>query len=153
MRASQRSYAVLGLFLIVVLGVGFTIGLTIRPGAWYEALVKPFFTPPNWLFGPAWSLIYVLIAIAGWRVFISEAIHSRAFRLWVMQMLLNWAWTPVFFGLHQIGAGLVVIVALLMTITAFIILARDRVARLCFVPYALWLFYATCLNAGILLLN
>lgn len=153
MRASQRSYAVLGLFLIIVLSVGFTIGLTIRPGAWYAVLIRPSFTPPNWLFGPAWSLIYVLIAIAGWRIFLSKGIHSRAFGLWVMQMLLNWAWTPVFFGLHQIGGGLVVIVALLMTVIAFIIFARDRVARWCFVPYALWLSYATCLNAGILVLN
>lgn len=153
MTAPQRSYAVLGLFFIVVLGVGFTIGLTIRPGAWYEALVKPFFTPPNWLFGPAWSLIYLLIATAGWRVIISEGFPSRAFRFWLLQMLLNWMWTPVFFGLHHIVIGLVVIVALLVTVIAFIVSARDRVARWCFVPYALWLCYATCLNAGILLLN
>lgn len=153
MTASQRSYVVLGLFLILVLAVGFSIGLTIRPGAWYEALVKPSFTPPNWLFGPAWSLIYVLIAIAGWRVIISEGFSSRAFRLWVVQMILNWAWTPVFFGLHYIAIGLTVIVALLLTAIAFIIFARDRVARWCFAPYAMWLFYATCLNAGILILN
>ena len=143
----------MGLFLIVVLGVGFSIGLTIRPGAWYEALVKPSFTPPNWLFGPAWSLIYVLIAIAGWRVVMSEGIHSRAFHIWIAQMILNWAWTPVFFGLHQIGAGLTVIVALLLTVIAFIIFARDPVARWSFVPCALWICYATCLNAGILVLN
>jgi translocator protein len=151
--ASPRSYTVLGLFLIVVLGVGFSIGLTIRPGAWYEMLVKPSFTPPSWLFGPVWSLVYILIAIAGWRVVISEGTRSRALLLWVVQMLLNWAWTPVFFGLHDIALGLVVIVALLGTVVVFVVLARDRVARWCFVPYALWLFYATCLNSGILVLN
>jgi tryptophan-rich sensory protein len=151
--ASSRYYAVLGLFLVVVLGVGFSIGLTIRPGAWYEALMKPSFTPPNWLFGPAWSLIYVLIAVAGWRVATSEGLQSRAFGLWVVQMILNWAWTPVFFGAHQIGIGLVVIVALLIMAIAFIILARDRVARWCFVPYAFWICYAAYLNAGILVLN
>jgi len=135
------------------MGVGFSIGLTIRPGAWYEALVKPSFTPPNWLFGPAWSLIYVLIAIAGWRVILSEGSHSRAFQIWTAQMTLNWTWTPVFFGAHQIGIGLVVIVALLVAVIAFIILARDRVARWCLVPYAFWICYATCLNAGIFVLN
>jgi translocator protein len=151
--AASRSYAVLILFLIIVLGVGFSIGLTIRPGGWYDALAKPFFTPPNWLFGPAWSLIYILIAIAGWRVVTSEGIHSRTFRLGLVQMLLNWAWTPVFFGLHQIAIGLLVIVALLVAVIAFIIRARDWVARWCFVPYGLWICYAACLNAGILVLN
>lgn len=153
MTASQKSYAILGLFLIVVLGAGFSIGLTIQPGAWYETLVKPSFTPPNWLFGPAWSLIYVLIAIAGWRVVTLEGIQSRSFRIWIAQMLLNWAWTPVFFGLHQAGIGLVVIIALLAVVIAFIILVQDRVASWCFVPYVLWLLYATCLNAVILVLN
>ena len=106
------------IFLVVVLGVGFTIGLTIRPGDWYEALSKPFFTPPNWLFGPAWTLVYTLVALAGWRVLVKEGPNSPAFRLWLVQMVLNWAWTPVFFGLHQIGIGLVVIVCLLATVLA-----------------------------------
>ncbi|MGV3550974.1 TspO/MBR family protein [Rhizobium sp.] len=153
MTASQRSYPLLGIFLIVVLGVGFTIGLTIRPGEWYQALSKPFFTPPNWLFGPAWTLVYTLIAIAGWRVAGSEGLRSAAFRLWILQMVLNWAWTPVFFGLHLTGAGLVVIACLLVTVMVFMSKVRDRPARWCFVPYALWLCYATALNAAIFALN
>lgn len=153
MTASPKAYSLLALFLTVVLGVGFTIGLTIRPGFWYETLARPWFTPPNWLFGPAWTLVYVLIAIAGWRVAVTQGFGSTAFRLWTLQMLLNWLWTPVFFGLHWIGMGLVVIVGLLVTVVLFIVLARDRLARWCFAPYALWLCYATSLNAAIFSLN
>lgn len=153
MTAPSKRYGWLATILIVVLLVGFTIGLTIRPGAWYEALAKPIFTPPNWLFGPAWTVIYVLIAIAGWRVAVVEGPKSAAFRLWVGQMLLNWTWTPVFFGLHQIGLGLIVIVLLLAIVLAFIFKTRDGAARWCFVPYALWLCYATALNAAIFVLN
>lgn len=149
----SRSYIILAVFLAVVLGVGFSIGLTIRPGEWYQALSKPWFTPPNWLFAPAWTVVYILIAIAGWRIIITEGVTSVPFRLWFTQMLLNWAWTPVFFGLHQIGLGLAVIVCLLVTVLAFIIKTQDSLARWCFGPYALWLVYATSLNGAIFVLN
>lgn len=153
MTASPKRFVWLIVFLVIVLGVGFTIGLTTRPGEWYQALAKPFFTPPNWLFGPAWTLVYILIAVAGWRVMETEGLSSPAFRLWLGQMVLNWAWTPVFFGFHQIGFGLVVIVCLLATVAAFMLKSADRVARWCFGPYALWLCYATALNAAIFALN
>lgn len=153
MTASRTNYTSLIVFLFVVLGVGFTIGLTIQPGEWYEALVKPWFTPPNWLFGPAWTLVYILIAVAGWRVTIFEGFNSAAFRLWMTQMLLNWAWTPVFFGFHKVGLGLVIILCLLISVIAFMRKVRDQTARWCFGPYALWLCYATSLNAAIFILN
>jgi tryptophan-rich sensory protein len=150
---SRTNYTSLVVFLVVVLGVGFTIGLTIQPGEWYEALAKPWFTPPNWLFGPAWTLVYILIAVAGWRVTISEGFNSTAFRLWMTQMLLNWAWTPVFFGFHKVGLGLFIILCLLITVIAFMRKVTDQTARWCFGPYALWLCYATSLNAAIFILN
>lgn len=140
----------LGVFLVVVLGVGFAIGLAIRPGEWYASLSKPFFTPPNWLFGPAWTAIYILIAVAGWRVALVAGFKTSSFRLWILQLLLNWSWTPIFFGLHQVSVGLLVIFALLVTVIAFILKVPDRIAAWCFVPYALWLAYATALNAAIL---
>ena len=153
MTAPRTNYTSLVVFLIVVLGVGFTIGLTIRPGERYEALVKPWFTPPNWLFGPAWTVVYILIAVAGWRVTLSEGFNSTAFRLWMTQMLLNWAWTPVFFGFHKVGLGLVIILCLLVTVIAFMRKVNDQTARWCFAPYAVWLCYATSLNAAIFVLN
>jgi translocator protein len=153
MSVSRGSYTALFLFMVLVLAVGFTIGMTIRPGEWYQSLAKPWFTPPNCLFAPAWTLVYILIAIAGWRVTISEGFNSTAFRLWMAQMLLNWTWTPTFFGFHQIAFGLVVIVCLLAIVFIFTIKVRDRFARWCFAPYALWLVYATSLNAAIFFLN
>jgi len=153
MTGAKARIVFLGVFLIVVLGVGFAIGLTIRPGEWYASLSKPFFTPPNRLFGPAWTAIYILIAVAGWRVALATGFRTPSFRLWILQLLLNWSWTPVFFGLHLVAVGLLVIVALLGAVIAFIFKAQDRMAALCFVPYALWLCYATALNGAILVLN
>lgn len=152
MTGAKARIVFLGVFLVIVLCVGFAIGLTIRPGEWYASLSKPFFTPPNWLFGPAWTAIYILIAVAGWRVALVAGFKTSSFRLWILQLLLNWSWTPVFFGLHQVSVGLLVIVALLVTVIVFILKVPDRIAAWCFVPYALWLAYATALNAAILAL-
>jgi benzodiazapine receptor len=153
MTGAKASAIFLCVFLAVVLGVGFTIGLTIRPGEWYQSLERPFFTPPDWVFGPAWTLIYVLIAVAGWRVGLTEGFRTTAFRLWGLQMILNWAWTPVFFGAHLIGIGLAVILALLTAAVAFMTKVVDRTAFWCFAPYVLWLTYAAALNGAIFVLN
>lgn len=98
-------------------------------------------------------MLYVLIAIAGWRAWRLEGLSSRPMLIWVGQMLLNWIWTPLFFGAHQMAAGLVVILALLLIILLFIVSARDSIARHCFVPYALWVGFASVLNASLLWLN
>src|SRR5205809_5330325 len=94
------SAMMLGFFLLVVIGAGLVIGLTIQPGAWYASLNKPFFNPPNWIFGPAWTTLYILIAIAGWRTWLIEGVKGRAIKIWIGQMILNWLWTPLFFGAH-----------------------------------------------------
>jgi translocator protein len=153
MRSGKFSLVVLATFLIVVLGVGFSIGLTIRPGAWYASLNKPSFTPPNWVFGPAWTIVYILIAVAGWRVALTEGFRSTAFILWGLQMILNWAWTPTFFGAHLILPGLVIILSLFTVAVMFMVRARDRLAAWCFGPYVGWLCYASSLNAAIWVLN
>jgi tryptophan-rich sensory protein len=106
-------------FLLLVIGGGLLIGFLTAPGPWYEALAKPSFNPPNWLFGPVWTVLYVLIAIAGWRVR-RIAPSGTAMKLWWLQLVLNFLWSPVFFGLQQIALALVVIVALLVTILAFV---------------------------------
>src|SRR5690349_364877 len=110
-------------FLIVVIGVGLAIGLTIRPGAWYASLNKPSFNPPNWIFGPAWTILYILIAVAGWRTWRLDGFSGWPMRIWACQMILNWLWTPLFFGAHQMAAALVVIACLLPAIVLFIALS------------------------------
>ena len=140
-------------FLVVVIGLGLAIGLSIQPGPWYAALSKPSFNPPNWIFGPTWTVLYVLIAIAGWRTWCLEGYSSRPMLIWFGQMLLNWLWTPLFFGAHQMAAGLIIIIALMLVILLFIVTSRDTIARLCFVPYALWVGFASVLNASLFWLN
>jgi tryptophan-rich sensory protein len=138
-------------FLVVVLGAGLAIGAVTRPDGWYAALNKPPFNPPNWVFAPVWTLLYVMIAVAGARTY--ERV--RGFSLWVTQMTLNFAWTPAFFLLHRPMLALVIIVALLAAILAFIrmVWTSDRVSALLFIPYAAWVAFATLLNAAIVGMN
>lgn len=147
-------YLPLVLFIVLVVGGGWLIGATNMPGEWYNGLAKPPFNPPNWLFGPVWTILYVLIAVAGWRIW-SETRTGGAMTAWWLQLGLNFLWTPVFFTLQSIGGALVVIVALLATIVAFIAMTwnRDRVAAWLFVPYAAWVAFATLLNASIWVMN
>jgi tryptophan-rich sensory protein len=142
-------------FIALVVGCGSAIGLIVQPGEWYAGLTKASFNPPNWVFAPVWTILYVLIAIAGWRVWMREGFNSTAMKLWIAQIALNYSWTPVFFGAHLPVLALVIIVATLLVIVAFIAAAwpRDRVAAWLFVPYALWVAFATSLNAAIVALN
>lgn len=150
----MNRYLALAAFLILVVGGGAAIGSTNLPGPWYGALAKPPFNPPNSVFGPAWTILYVLIAVAGWRIWERDR-GGRAMKAWWAQMFLNFAWSPVFFTLQSVGGALFIVVLMLAAILAFIGLAwnRDRIAALLFVPYAAWVSFATLLNASILWLN
>ena len=142
------------LFLILVLGGGLLIGYATLPGAWYASQAKPPFNPPNWIFGPAWTLLYVLIAVAGWRTWLRET-TGTAMKIWGAQLALNFLWSPTFFGARMIGPALVVIVLLLASIVLFIarVWNRDRLSGWLFAPYAAWVAFATLLNASLLWLN
>ena len=148
----NRRALTLILFLVLTLGGGWLMGSITVTGGWYESLAKPPFNPPNWIFPPVWTALYVLIAIAGWRTFEHDR-ASAAMKLWWTQLALNFLWTPVYFGAHRIGLALAMILALLAAILAFIAAARDRLAAGLFVPYALWVAFAALLNASIWWLN
>lgn len=141
-------------FLALVLGGGLALGYLTVPGEWYAALQKPPFNPPAWVFGPAWTTLYILIAVAGWLVW-RRASASLPMKLWWAQLALNFAWTPAFFGARQIGVALVIILVLLAVIFAFIATAwrEHRTAALLFLPYAGWVAFASTLNAAIFVLN
>jgi len=149
-----RTLVVTLLFVGVVVGVGAVIGVSTGPDAWYAALAKPPFNPPNWLFAPVWFTLYVLIGIAGARTFLRDASSPAAF-VWVGQMLLNWAWSPTWFTLHLLWPAFAIISAILVLIVAFIVLAwkHDRVSAWLFVPYAAWVAFASTLNLSIAILN
>jgi tryptophan-rich sensory protein len=152
MRATE--FGSLVLFLVLVLGGGLVIGFVTLPGGWYATLTKPPFTPPNWIFAPAWTALYIMIAIAGWRVW-QEGRNSTPMKLWWAQLALNFAWSPIFFSAHRIDIALGVIVLLLITVIGFIMVAwrQDKIASLLFAPYAAWVAFASVLNGSIWLLN
>jgi translocator protein len=141
-------------FLVLSVGGGLAIGLFTLPGEWYAGLVKPSFNPPNWIFGPVWTALYIMIGVAGWRIYLKEP-SGAAMKLWWVALALNFIWSPTFFGAQQLGIALVVIVALLASILAFIVTSRasDKTASLLFIPYAAWVGFASLLNGSLFALN
>ena len=126
-------------------------------GTWYQGLAKPAFNPPDWVFAPVWITLYVLMAVAAWRVWDKAPPGGArpALTLYAIQLGFNLGWTALFFGLRWVGAALVEIVVLL----ALILVVRRRFAAIdvwagrLLVPYALWVAYAMALNLAIWSLN
>ena len=141
-------------FIILVLGGGLLIGANNIPGDWYQSLVKPSFNPPNWLFAPVWSILYVIIGVVGARTWLALR-RGIAMRLWFAQLVFNFAWSPAFFGLQDPTSAMIIIIGLLISVTGFIIVSwrPDRTAALLFLPYLAWVAFATALNTAILVLN
>jgi tryptophan-rich sensory protein len=149
----MKSLLALLVFLALVAAAALT-GMMYLPGPWYEALVKPEWTPPNWLFPPVWTVLYVMIALAGWRVWEKQG-FNQALLIWLVSLQLNAAWSVFMFKEHQIGMAAGNISALLFSIVAFIALTwnSNRIASLLFVPYLVWVSYAAALNFAIWQLN
>ena len=142
------------LFIGFVVGAGLIAGVTNMPGEWYQSLEKPFFNPPSWIFGPGWTTLYVMIGVAGARIW-QRAPKSAAMQLWFAQMAFNLMWSPAFFGLQNPELALAVIAGMLVTIIAFMVKAKpiDRISTLLFVPYLAWVAFASVLNVSIAWLN
>ena len=123
---------------------------------WYASLAKPSFTPPNAVFGPVWTVLYAMMAVAVWRVSRADRpMQRQAIVLFVVQLALNAIWSPVFFGLEAPRLGLAVILALCVSLAATLAVfwRVDRLAGLLLVPYLAWVCYASALNAAIVVLN
>ena len=120
---------------------------------WYTTINKPSFTPPNWVFGPVWTVLYVLMGVAAWRVWCKARPDQLRvpLALFAVQLALNLAWSVVFFGAHRIGGAVVVIVGLEAAILATMVAFRriDGLAALLLVPYALWVAFAAVLNVAV----
>lgn len=151
---TPRPWLILAAFVIIVVGVGGLIGSLSAPGGWYQNLVKPPFNPPNWLFAPVWTILYVMIAVAGWRIWMIDR-TSTPMKIWFAQMVLNWAWTPVWFVAQLLWPAFAIIIVILALIIAFILTARkhDTIAAWLFVPYAAWVAFASLLALSIAILN
>jgi tryptophan-rich sensory protein len=137
-------------------GLGALVTLPEIPG-WYRAIAKPAWTPPDQVFGPAWTLLYILMAIAAFLVWRGPDQPARhlGLRLWWAQLLANAAWSPLFFGLHELGLALADIGLLWLLIVVTIVRFRpvDGLAAGLLLPYLLWVSYAAALNAAIWQLN
>jgi tryptophan-rich sensory protein len=148
-------YASLTAFLsLVILAAAF--GSSFEAGTWYQTMNKPSWTPPGWLFGPVWAVLYVMIALAAWKVWMTgHYARQSALAWWGLQLILNAAWSWLFFGLHRPGwawlemALLIVVVAL--CIRAFRPLSKPAANLM--VPYLLWLVFAWVLNLAIWTMN
>jgi tryptophan-rich sensory protein len=134
-------------------GIGSAVTIPEIPG-WYRGLAKPFWTPPDWLFGPVWTLLYLLMGVSAWMAW-RNAGWRRGHGLWLLQLGLNALWSLLFFRLHQVGAAAVEILLLWVLILATLRSFRrfSKWAAWLLYPYLLWVAYAATLTWGILLLN
>jgi benzodiazapine receptor len=157
----KASRDVLGLFAFIILcvavsAVGGAITAT-SVDTWYQALEKPSFNPPDWVFAPVWTALYIVMGIAAWRVWRIRSFDApgKALVVFAVQLGLNLAWSFLFFGIQRIDLALVTIVILLVSIivNTIIFWRVDRLAGILFVPYTAWVTYATILNTSLWLLN
>ena len=142
--------------LVVVLSAAVIGNLATIPNipVWYAGLVKPSFNPPNWIFGPVWSTLYAMMIVSFWRILLRGA-SVAAIAVFIMQMALNGFWSVAFFAMHDIALALAVVLVLeaLILVTIFLFGRIDRLAAWLLAPYALWVGFASILNAAILSLN
>lgn len=147
-------------FALVCLGAGYLSG-TAGDGAtsaWYQALEKPAFHPPAWVFGPVWTVLYALMGVAAflvWREGVRRPAVQAALGLFAAQLVLNLAWTPAFFGAESLTAASAIIVALLGVLAATVwrFFGVRRLAGWLLVPYLVWVAFATVLTLSIRALN
>lgn len=158
LRLSFMRYALIVVPLVLLLGI--LSGRLANSGysnPWFTALVKPAIMPPGWVFGVAWTLLYILIGFA-----FALILHARGARgrglaagFFVLQLLLNYAWSPLFFAAHKVALALGVIAALflIVAVTIFLFSRIRKTAALLMLPYLAWLGFAAALNYQILVLN
>lgn len=150
-------------FLVAVLGCEL-VGLLSTPitihaiPTWYASLHKPFFNPPNWIFGPVWTILYFLIGIAVYFIWISgkkKKVVTQALLYFLIQLFFNFLWSFLFFGLQSPLLGMIDIIVLfiLILVTIMKFSKVSKPATYLLLPYLLWVGFATLLNISIVLLN
>src|SRR5215469_14210170 len=153
-RAARRP---LLFFLLITLAVGALASVFTEPAisTWYARLAHPSFAPPDWALAPIWTALYVLMAVAAWRVWRVVGAKSLEMGIYAVQLVFNFAWSAIFFAMHQVGLALadIGLLLLLILVTTILFWRRDRVAGLLFLPYLLWTIFAAVLNQGFWALN
>ena len=151
----RRYLALAGWLLLCFAAASF--GGSFMPGEWYAALKKPSWNPPGWVFGPVWSALYTMMAVAAWLVWKRGgfAAQRRPLTIFLVELTLNAVWTPLFFGLHWTGVAFAEIVLLWLAMAATIAAFRpvSRAAAWLLVPYLAWVSFASVLNFALWRLN
>jgi tryptophan-rich sensory protein len=154
-RPTRLALALAGWVLLCFAAAAF--GGLFPPGEWYASLKKPSWNPPGWVFGPVWTALYAMMAVAAWLVWKRGgwAAQRRLLMLFLAQLILNAAWTPLFFGLHRPGLAFAEIVLLWLAIAATLAAFRpvNRVAAWLLAPYLAWVSFAAGLNFTLWRLN
>ncbi len=158
LRMSFLRYALVTVPLVLLLGsLSGRLANSGYGNAWFDALVKPSFMPPGWMFGVAWTILYIFLGLS-----LAMILHARGARkrglivgLFILQLLLNYSWSPTFFAAHRVDLALVIILAMVvLTLVLIVLMWRVRpVAALLLVPYLAWLLFATALTWQIQVLN
>jgi benzodiazapine receptor len=156
-RVRTVTHAALSIVSVAAASIIGQIATSPNLAPWYAGLVKPSFNPPNWVFAPAWTTLYVLMAFAVWRVLRLQPSPLRrvALALFFLQLALNAAWSWMFFAAHSPLLGLINIIPQLMVIlsTAVVFHRLDRLAAYCLVPLLAWVGFASALNFALWRLN
>jgi tryptophan-rich sensory protein len=156
--ASKKTIDLLGLlgWVILTFGVAY-VSSQFEPGQWYEAISKPSWTPPGWVFGPVWSLLYLAMSVSAWLVWRKRSHRAVTLPLgfYLAQLIVNGLWSWFFFGRQMIGVALVdlLLLVLLVAVTLVLFFRVDRRAGVLLVPYQLWICFAAALNYQIWRLN
>tara|TARA_B100001029_G_scaffold157133_1_gene142997 strand:+ start:15 stop:479 length:465 start_codon:yes stop_codon:yes gene_type:complete len=148
----------LSLFLLLVITFiasaigGFTTASYKEP--WYSQIILPSFNPPSWVFAPVWTMLYVMMAIAIWKIWINSY-DLKILKLYFVHLFFNGTWSIVFFGFHQIGLALINLIIILIFILLLMknYFNRDKISFYLMIPYLLWSSYALILNSSIFILN
>jgi tryptophan-rich sensory protein len=155
----NKNYLSLIVWIVALIAIGGVIGSLSKPeiSSWYSAISRSTLTPPNYVFSVAWTILYGIIGSCGWLIWRSQAFPKLSIikTLYALQLILNWSWTPLFFGFHLTGLSLVVLGAMDILVFALICLAcqKMRSVSLLMIPYLSWILFATYLNFYILWCN
>lgn len=159
MKMQRYDYLLILLWMVSLVGIGFCIGLLTKPevNSWYSALYRSLLTPPNYVFSVVWTFLYVVLGFVGWFIW-SSAPSPEIFltkRLYLVQLCLNWSWSPLFFLLHAVDMALIVLVVmdLIVATLSWLIYLKNKVVGSLMALYLVWILFATYLNAYIWLYN
>ncbi|WP_392538614.1 TspO/MBR family protein [Legionella sp. 227] len=157
---SKESGIKLIVWILLFEVIGFFLGLLTQENihSWYEGLHKSILTPPGWVFSLVWSILYAFLAVVGFTLWQNrhQPQNKTVLRLYLIQLMMNWIWTPLFFQLHWLGFSflwIVVMVALNAAIILITMKNKDKEITLLLTPYFFWLIFASYLNGIIWTLN